>query len=137
MMKEISFAALAGIIAGLITLYILPAKFEFILWFIMIVLGGYAISKNFHRDFFKNGFYMGVVTGVFITLIHIVFISDYLSGHQEEVKMLNEIKFSNSIKLKLLALAPVYWVILGILTGISAVIWNKLSRKMLKNETQR
>lgn len=115
-----------GILAGLVTIYAIPAKYELLLWIVLIIAGGAIAHKNFENHPFRNGFLFAVIIGLSITLTHIVFVNDYLSSHKDELQQIEKIKIANSYRLTLLVLAPIYWAVLGLLTGLCTLLWKRL-----------
>jgi hypothetical protein len=117
---------LIGILAGLITIYILPSKYEILLWIALIILSGVITQKNCITRPFRNGFLLAVIIGIAITFTHIFLVNDYLSSHPDEIQQIDELKIGASYRLTLLAIAPGYWIILGLLTGLWTLSLAKL-----------
>lgn len=115
-----------GILAGLVTIYAIPAEYELLLWMVLIIAGGAIAQKNHENLPFRYGFVFAVIIGAFITLTHIVFVDDYLSSHKDEIQQIEKIKIAGSYRLTLLALAPIYWAVLGLLTGLCTLLWVRL-----------
>ncbi len=115
---------LSGIAIGIITIYVLPDKLEFFLWPMLMITIGVAIANLYQRGLFQKGFWHGVVVGIGITLTHITLTADYLLSHEEEKEKIEE--FSEvAPQLLLLTVAPVYWLMLGGLSGLMAFLWHR------------
>lgn len=128
MYKNYVYAALAGIAIGLFTIYILPAEFEIFLWPMLIVTIGYFAAKAPTIGIFWSGFWYALVTGVSITLTHLVLIDDYLAGHPQEKHQINNYDPGLAPQFALLMEAPVYWLILAALSGLLTVLWTKVRK---------
>src|SRR6185436_8797882 len=113
-----------GFLTGLLTLFVVPSVFELWLWLALIFSMALLAKRNFEYDrLFRRSFLFAVVTGICITLTHLIFIDKYLAGHAAEMEWMNKLDVLNSTRLSLLVIAPVYWVALGFLTGIIASVF--------------
>lgn len=110
-----------GVFAGLITIYAIPGRFEILIWLILIVGTGWLGNKYYSGKLLGKTFVFAVLTGISVTLTHITFVNDYLLSHPEETEMLSEIRLLNSDRLTLLMIAPIYWLVLGLLSGFAAI----------------
>jgi len=125
--------ALSGMVLGLTTIYVLAGPWEILLWaFVAGSIGFLVVAKN-HTRVFLNGFWYAVLTGICITLTHIVLIEDYLATHYDEKELMENMGLGGSHRLTLLAIAPIYWMILGLLSGLSSIVWLKMRRKSSGN----
>lgn len=124
-----SLAFLLGIVAGVSTVYVLPSTFEVVVWLLVIVLLAYASNRFWQKNIFQETFTLSIFSGVGTTITHLLFIHDYLQSHEEEIATLNSFKINDSHSLTLLLLAPLYWVILGVLAAITAVFFKSIMKK--------
>jgi len=115
-----------GIIAGLLTVFVIAAKYEVLVWIVLIIgLALYAHSF-FHTALFKQTFLYALISGVAITATHLTFLNAYLKGHPDEQQTLAKMGITSDY-LGLLLIAPIYWLILGLLTGGLALLIQRLS----------
>jgi hypothetical protein len=128
MYKNYLYAVVAGIATGLFTIYVLPAEFELFLWAMLIVAVGYFVAKAHTKSHFMAGFRYGLVVGISVTLTHIVLTSDYLLNHPAEAHQIQGYHPDLAPQLALLMTAPVYWLILGALSGLMTILWTKVSQ---------
>lgn len=119
-------ALICGLLAGLTTLFIIPSQLELIVWLFLVLFIGVFSHYHFASHKYRKTFVISVLTGMTITLTHLYFIKQYLITHQEEIQMLNQILINNSYRLTLLIIAPVYWIILGLLTVLIHYVFEKL-----------
>jgi uncharacterized membrane protein YeaQ/YmgE (transglycosylase-associated protein family) len=120
--KQIILVILIGIVCGLITTFVVHSQYELLIWFVLIALIG-VLGKKFYPDkTFSKTFVFALLVGIVITSTHLTFVKDYLLNHQEETETLNKIRIFNSDRLTLFVIAPVYWIVLGILSGFTAKI---------------
>ncbi|MDN5216003.1 hypothetical protein QQ020_28250 [Fulvivirgaceae bacterium BMA12] len=123
--KKYLISVIAGITAGLITLFIIPGQYEILIWLVLIIVLGIIYSKMFQQRLFLYAFAFSVLVGIIITIVHLSFVDVYLENHQDEMATLEDIKIYNSYRLTLMMIAPVYWLILGILSAFSALLFKK------------
>lgn len=128
MFKNYLYAALAGIVIGLFTTYLLPAEFELFLWALLIVAIGYFAAKAPIKGVFWNGFWYALVVGLSITLTHLARTNDFLLSHPEEKSQINNYDPGLAPQLALLMAAPVYWMVFGALSGLLAILWTKVKK---------
>lgn len=118
-------AATAGIVAGIVNVYLVPREIEIGLWILLVVVLGALAQRYVEEKLFIRSFLYAAITGIFITIIHILLVTDYLASHIQERMAVEEYGMSSE-RLTLLVYAPIHWLMLGLLTGLSAVTWNKL-----------
>lgn len=115
-----------GITAGLTTLFIIPNQFEIVIWILLVLFLGILSHYQFDSYPFRNAFLIAIFAGIITTVTHLYFIKQYLMTHQEEIETLDKILIHNSYRLTLLIIAPFYWIILGLLTGLSSLVLGKI-----------
>jgi hypothetical protein len=116
---------IAGITVGILTIYFIPAQWEILVWILLILMIGLYTGRKHTNKIFTNAFRNAFVMGITITMTHLKFIDDYFLSHPEEL-LLIENTFGNFSKtMILLMIAPVYWVILGVLSGLVALLLKK------------
>jgi hypothetical protein len=128
MYKNYLYAIMAGIAIGLFTIYVLPAEFELFLWPMLIVAIGYFAAKAHTKNHFWTGFRYALALGISITVTHLVLTADYLSNHPAEAHQLNSYNSHLAPQLLLLLTAPIYWLILGALSGLMTILWTKVNK---------
>lgn len=117
-------AVLSGVAAGIFSIYLVPAEVEIGLWLLLVILLGVLAERYLKERLFFRSFLYGTIAGVFITLIHILLMTDYLASHERKVLAMEE-NGMGSDWLTLLVFAPVYWMMLGLLTALAAVTTRK------------
>ena len=128
MFRNYLYAIVAGIAIGLFTIYVLPAEFELFLWPMLIVAIGYFTAKINTPKLFWTGFWHGVIVGLSITVTHLVLTSDYLFSHPGEKQQINNYDPGLAPQLALLMQAPIYWLVLGGLSGLLTILWTKVQK---------
>lgn len=118
------------VITGITTIFLIPSQYDILIWIVLIVVLGYVSNSYFHRKIFWNAFALSVLVGISITATHLLFIDSYTESHKAEIATLDNIKTNNSYRITLLLIAPIYWFILGALSGLSALFYNKMRTKM-------
>ena len=128
MFRNYLYAIVAGMAIGLFTIYVLPADFELFLWPMLIVAIGYFTAKINTKKPFWPGFWYGVVVGISITLTHLVLTSDYLSSHPAEKQQITNYDPGLAPQWAMLMQAPIYWLVLGGLSGLLTILWTKVQK---------
>ncbi|MFD2520003.1 hypothetical protein [Emticicia soli] len=128
MLKRYLYASVAGISIGLVTIYVLPAEFELFLWPVLIVVIGYFAARTADQGLFWLGFRYAIVVGISISFTHLILTNDYFLSHPEEKQHIEDYNRSLAPQLVLLMWAPVYWLILGALSGLLTVLWSKVNK---------
>lgn len=127
MLKRYLYASVAGISIGLVTIYVLSAEFELFLWPVLVVVIGYFAAKELSKKPFWTGFRYAMIVGISISFTHLILTSDYLLSHPEEKQHIEDYDRNLAPQLVLLMSAPVYWLILGALSGLLTVLWTKVN----------
>jgi phage shock protein PspC (stress-responsive transcriptional regulator) len=122
-----------GVTAGLTTLFVIPSQFEIAVWVLLTLFLGILSHYQFDKYKFRNAFVIAIFAGIAITLTHLYFIKQYLMTHQEEIETLDKILIKGSYRLTLLIIAPIYWIVLGALTGLTNLILGKILRTISPN----
>jgi lysylphosphatidylglycerol synthetase-like protein (DUF2156 family) len=117
-------AAVSGIVAGAFSIYVVPPEIEIGLWLLLVIVLGALAQRYLKEKLFLRSFLYGIIAGIFITIMHILLIADYLTSHVQEALAMEELGIGSD-RLTLLAFAPVYWIMLGLLTGLAAITWQK------------
>ena len=132
-MKLVIGCVLLGVALGLITIYVLTGPWEILLWAVLVGSIGFVVAKSHNTRVFLNGFWYAVLAGVCVTLTHITLIEDYLATHYDEKELIENMGLTASHRLTLLGIAPIYWMILGLLSGFSSIVWKKMRKKPSPN----
>jgi hypothetical protein len=127
--KEIIMAVLIGTTIGLATVFMVPSSFEIIVWLVLVFVLSIFAKTKFKVKIYTNTFLLAALCGMFVTLTHLFFLDNYLQSHQSEIAGLDQIKINNSYRLTLLAIAPIYWIVLGFCTCLVVFIINKFTVK--------
>lgn len=117
-------AAASGVLTGVFSIYIVPSEVEIGLWLLLVIVLGALAERYLKERLFLRSFLYGIIVGVFITVIRIMLITDYLASHEQEALAMEEFGIGSDW-LTLLVFAPVYWMMLGLLTGLAAITWRK------------
>lgn len=127
--SEILLSILTGIIVGLITIFVLPNDFELLVWILLVFMIAFFAKRQFKSEVYLNTLLLAVIVGFSITTTHLLFLDNYLDSHKSEIAGLDEIKIHSSYGLTLFAIAPVYWLVLGLLSCIVLGLVNRITGK--------
>lgn len=117
---------LAGVASGLVSMYVLPSQYEALLWLALVAGAGWAAHRIGPTGLFWRGFWSGLLMGICISLTHFTFLKDYVGSHMEEVAALQDLLNTPSRQLAVIVPAPLYWGLLAVLSGLSAVAWKRV-----------
>ena len=122
-------AIFIGLLAGIATIYFIPSQVEILLWIILTIVIGLLCHKFYPEKIFIKTFLFALLTGITITLTHITLLKDYLLSHKVEIEVLDKIRLFNSDRLTLVIIAPIYWLALGLLSGLTVEIIRRTIQK--------
>lgn len=124
----IPITVLLGIVVGITTVFLVPVQFEIVVWLILIIGIGKACSRLFTESLFSKSFMLAALVGISITFTHLIFLDSYLDSHQEEMVTLDQIKIYDSYIATFLMIAPVYWLVLGSLSGACSLAFRRFGK---------
>jgi len=111
-----------GLAMALATVFWIPSTFEPFLWLAIFIFCAYLIAKKSSELFFVQGFLLRILNTIWVTAIHILFSTTYLTNHPEANELIASSPLPNSPKLMMLMTGPIIGVISGLILGIFASI---------------
>jgi hypothetical protein len=130
-LKIIVQLSLFGLIMAFGTISLIPQKVEPIFWLVIFGFSAFIIARVCTGKFFLHGFILSLINSVWITAVHVLFYSSYAANHPDTVAMSNKlgVYLTTHPRLAMLAMAPVFGVLLGIIQGMFAIIAAKIITK--------
>ena len=126
--KNYLISIFTGISTGLLTLFIVPIEYEILVWLLLIIALGGVYSEMDQRKPFWNAFLCSLLVGCTITATHIMFLDTYIATHPSEIAMLKSYRLSYKLMITLLVIAPIYWLILGVLSGSVCLLFKGVKK---------
>ena len=127
--KLIFQLSLFGLAMAIATVFWIPSNIEPVYWLIIFIICAYFIALKSSGKYFISGFWVSILNCIWITVIHIIFIHDYLANHLPEAEMLAKMPFSDSPRLMMLITGPVIGILSGLVLGLFAFLGSRILQK--------
>jgi len=111
------------------TVFWIPSNIEPVYWLIIFIICAYFIALKSSGKYFISGFWVSILNCIWINVIHIIFIHDYLANHLQEAEMLAKMPFSDSPRLMMLITGPVIGILSGLVLGLFAFLGSRILQK--------
>jgi hypothetical protein len=129
-LKLILSLSLFGLFMAFATVYFIPSNVEYILWPIIFIICAYLIAKNAPGKYFLHGFLTSLVNCFWITTVHLLLFSKYISTHIAELDMSNKMHILHGHpRQQMLIIGPAIGITSGIVLGLFSFIAGKLVKK--------
>jgi uncharacterized membrane protein (Fun14 family) len=128
MRSNLGFIGL-GVVVGLTTIYLVPARHEISVWLALIVVLVSAVSLLTTHGVWKRAFRASMLSGASVTATHASLLDPYLKSHPGEAAWLAEASSPLPERIVLLLIGPVYWLILFVVVGGVASAWRSVRRR--------
>ena len=127
-LKIIIQLSLFGLIMAFGTISLIPQKVEPLFWLVIFGFSAFIIARVCTGKYFLYGFILSLINSIWITAVHILFYSSYAAHHPDAVAMSNNITpyFATHPRMAMLAMAPLFGVMFGIIQGLFVVIAGKI-----------
>ncbi len=128
--RLILFLSLLGIVLGIASVFGFTSGREWLAWLCIGVYSGWKFARRSREELFLHGFYLGILTGCFSSVIQALFVSAYLANNPRMVEALNALPQGLHPAAVVLIMGPIIGTVSGVLFGVLAVIIGKLVRRM-------
>jgi hypothetical protein len=125
MNRAIVFALLAGVGAGLLTVFVVPAVAEIAVGLALIAVLTIHVVRTSPVPRFGRAFTLGIIAGAAVTTTHLLFLSRYAEGRANELEAMREWGGDAPVWVTLLLFAPIYWLALGAIVGGVVGWWQR------------
>ncbi len=129
--KIIFLLSLFGLAMAILTLNVIPAVIEPLIWLAIFIVCAYLIAKNCSSKYFLHGFLVSILNSVWIITIHIIFVKAYFTTHPQQTSVNVAIPLLNHPRLMMLIVGPIIGVISGIVLGLFSFIASKIVKKKI------
>ena len=129
--KLIFGLSLFGLAMAFATVSLIPNNVEIYFWLLIYIICAWLIAKNAPGNYFGHGFLVSLVNCVWITAVHIIMIDSYSSHHADMMKqfMDHKMPLHGNPRRQMLAFAPFFGIVFGLILGLFAFIASKIIKK--------
>lgn len=124
--KTIFGLSLFGLAMGIGTVFAISPKVEPVCWLVTFVICAFVIARRATSRAFLHGFLLGIVTSIWVTAAHILFLDRYIAGHPQEAAMMQRMPAAFRPRELMAMTGPIIGVISGVVIGVLAVIVAKV-----------
>ena len=122
--KLIFLLSLVGAAMAVLTVSVIPSMIEPVIW--LAIFFGYAwvITNRVPKGrYFLHAFFVSVLNGVWIGLIHAALHDTYVANHVDEVKT-----FGDAGAFGMIWMGPILGAIFGIISGVISMLVGKIRK---------
>ncbi len=120
--KLIFQLSLFGLAMGIATVYLIPGRFEPLVWLAIFAISAYAIAAKGRGKPFQHGLLVGIANCIWVTGTHLLLLRDYLANHPREAAAMAAMPLSDSPRLMMILVGPVIGVLSGCVIGLLALL---------------
>ncbi len=133
--KLILLLSLSGVFTGVITLYVLPARFESVLTTPVFLLCAYFIARRAEVAYFLHGLLLGAVYSALVTAIHVAKADIYFANHHKEALQFAKMgqESGATVPQAMMLMGIFSAVVSAIVMGLFAIAGSKIL-KAIRNE---
>ena len=125
--------SLFGLAMAIATVFWIPSRIEPLFWLVIFIICSYFIATKCRDKHFLHGFMVSIFNSIWITGAHISFFEPYLANHPDEVQMMASMAMTDSPRLMMLIVGPVFGAGFGLILGLFAFVAGKLVRRPSTN----
>lgn len=129
--KLIFSLSLIGIAIAFAGVFGMPGSIEPYVWLVVFIFYAVVIVKSLEGKYFLHAFMVSAVNGVWIGIIHALFVPTYLANHPEMLEQYSKMPVAMPPAVAMLIFAPFFGALFGLVAGLFAVV----ASKIMKNET--
>ncbi|MCX6145523.1 MAG: hypothetical protein NTZ35_20135 [Ignavibacteriales bacterium] len=123
--------SLLGIIFGIASVFGFTSGREWLAWLCIGIFSAWRFSRRSREELFLHGFYLGILTGFFSSIIQALFVSTYLANNPRMVEALNALPQGLHPAAIVLIMGPIIGTVSGVVFGVLAVIIGKVMHRNL------
>ena len=124
--RLITSLSLFGIVLGIASVFGFTSGREWLAWLCIGVYSAWRFANRSREELFLHGFYLGILTGCFSSVIQALFISTYLTNNPRMIEALNALPQGLHPAAVVLIMGPIIGTVSGVVFGGLTVIVGKL-----------
>ncbi len=121
--------SLLGIVLGVVSVVGFTSGREWFAWLCIGVYSAWKFASRSREELFLHGFYLGIFTGCFNSVIQALFISTYLTNNPRMVEALEALPQGLHPAAVVLIMGPIIGTVSGVVFGVIAVIVGRLVQR--------
>jgi hypothetical protein len=123
--------SLLGVIFGIASVFGFTSGREWLAWLCIGIFSAWRFARRSREELFLHGFYLGILTGFFSSVVQALFVSTYLVNNPGMVEALNALPQGLHPAAIILIMGPIIGTVSGVVFGVIAVIVGKLVHRDL------
>lgn len=129
--KIILLLGLFGVVMGFATVYGLIISNELLYWLFIYLVCAVVLAKAAKEKFFRNGFVLGFILSIVVSLIQINLFDEYLLNNPELKNEMRKLPDSFEPEVFFILIAPLIAVISGLIVGVFTTAFKRLFNKQV------
>ena len=121
--------SLLGIVLGIASVFGFTSGREWLAWLCIGAYSAWKFATRSREELFLHGFYLGILTGCFSSVVQALFISTFLANNPRMVEALNALPHDLHPAAVIHIMGPIIGTVSGVVFGVLAVIIGKLVRR--------
>ena len=122
--KLIFYLSLIGIAMAVLTVSVIPSTLEPVIWLAIFFFYGWVITSRVAKGkYFLHAFFVSVLNGVWIGLIHAALHDTYVQNHVDEVR-----QFGDAGPVGMMWMGPLFGAAFGIISGLISMLVGKIRK---------
>ncbi len=133
--KLIFLLSLIGAAMGFLTVSTIPWNVEPFFWLAIFVINGFIITSNVPKGkYFAHAWFVSLVSGVWIGLIHGAMHDAYAMNHVEEMARNKDMWWGTSAT-SMMLMGPVAGALFGLISGLFSMTIGKIRKPNVRKAT--
>lgn len=129
--KTIFFLSFFAILMGFLSVFGVIPDFEWLMWLVIAIVSGYVLNEQTKKLLFTHAVVTGIIMGVFNAVIQSVLFDTYLLT-DPRIEGLSQWPTTIEPQYFLLMAGPFIGIVYGLVIGLFALIFNKISKSNLE-----
>ena len=125
--KTILLLSLFAILMGFLSVFGVIPDFEWLMWLVIAIVSGYVLNKQTKKLLFTHAVVTGIIMGVFNAVIQSVLFDTYLLT-DPQIEGLSQWPTTIEPQYFLLIAGPFIGIVYGLVIGLFALIFKKISK---------
>lgn len=132
--KLIFQLSIIGAVMGFLTVSVIPQTVEPLCWIAVFVFNAFVITNRTSGKYFGHAWWVSVVSGLWIGLIHAAMHDTYMANHADMVKQFQSMPGGDSA-IAMAISGPIFGMAFGIVSGLVSLLVGKVRKPNSKTAT--